>query len=186
MSSAAEICSIGLVTIGEEPITSLTGTLKRQVVAKQLYAPTRKAFLTEIHWRVATHTQVLARQATEPVDNRYKYQFSLPTDPAHLKTLRVSPGGAYEIQGNLLLSNSLSEQMTYLGDVSEAIMPAYLVMALGLRMGMMMAIPLTKSPTKFDLAEKLYETYLPTAKFADASQQPNVEANASPFVDCRQ
>ncbi len=85
----------------------------------------------------------------------------------------------------MLLSNASSLQMTYVADVKESVMPPYFVYLLGLRMGMAMAIPLTKSESRLDAVTKLYEKYEPKAKFADSAQQPNQEPRNAPFVDVR-
>lgn len=185
MASDVDIVNIGLIAIGENTISTLEGTQTRQEKAKAIYAPTRKALLTEIDWRFATTTQILARQATEPVDTRFKYQYSLPADPELLKVIRLEPGGQYKIQGNVLLSNNSTEEMTYLADVAEKIMPPHFVLLLGYKIGMELAIPLTKKTDRYKVARDKFTDQWHKSTFADASQQPPEEEHSQPFIACR-
>jgi len=183
--SQVSIVNQAFTHLGEPTVGSLEGDTHRQQVARTLYDPTRKALLTEINWRFATHTQALARRATAPGNTHYKYAFALPTDPQCIKPQHVAPNTGYAIEGDSLLSNANTVLLTYTGDAAEDIFPPYFSFLLGLRLAWAMAMPLTRKQSREDAMEKKFDAYLPTAKFADASQQPNEAPKDAPFVDCR-
>ncbi len=185
MASDVDIVNIALVqSLGEQPITTLSGQTTRQVAARTLFGPNREALLTDQHWRFATETQDLARLATAPTDEAYSYAYQLPTDPAQLAVQRVSTRD-YRIEGDKLLTNASEVQLRYTADVEISRLPAYFVMALGLQLGVALAIPITKSNSKLEGAIALRDDYLPKAKFADAQQQPADEPEDQPFIDVR-
>ncbi len=183
--SDIDIINHGFVEIGEKTITSLTGGQTRQAIAAVKYPTTRKALLTELNWRFATHTQQLARLAETPANTDYLYAYALPSNPEFLKVQRLNPNGDYVIEGITLLSNETTLLMTYTADVDESVMPPYFTHLLGLRMGSEMAMPITRNVKKRKAAEENYDKYLPIARHADSSQQPNRDVADQPFIDCR-
>ncbi len=183
--SAISIASQGLVHLGERSIPSFTGGQLRQEVAAQFYEPTRRALLSEINWRFATHTQQLAQRAAAPNNERYQYAYALPTDPELLKVQSINPQGHWAIEGDSLITSNDTVLLTYTADADESVMPAYFSWLLGLRLAVEFAIPITKKKARKESAREDYDAYLPTARYADSSQQPNEPVRDSPFVDCR-
>lgn len=183
--SDVDIANWALAHCQESSITSLDGSLKRQETLKTLYEPIKHELLTEIDWPFATHTQQLALDAATPADTRFTKQYSLPTDPLFLKLQHTQPNENHMIQGDKYLANANSVLMTYTADVAEDIMPRYFAWLLGLKVGSVICMPLTKNRSLKKSIEEDFDKYWPKATFAASSQQPNKPVADQPFIDAR-
>lgn len=134
--SDIDICSNALVRLGDDPINSFTESDAARSIGA-IYPFVKLEVLTAYPWWITmVKSDLLSRDSTGPT-TEYKYSFQLPPDmigaPRKVFNSKGSTGGpqphfkAFELYGRKLLSNSEVILIDYQKEVSETIMPFYLV-----------------------------------------------------------
>ena len=134
--SDIDICSNALVRLGDDSINSFT-TSDAAAACGVIYPFVKQTVLTSYPWRISMKKSgLLSRDDTGP-ETEYKYSFQLPTDritqPRKAFNSQTTPAGnqptftSFEIYGGKLLSSAEKILVDYQIDVSEPVMPFYLV-----------------------------------------------------------
>jgi len=179
--SALSLCSNALTLLGANSISSFTEGSAESEVSTLLYETTYYAMLTETQWHFATRTADLARHVELP-DNGYKFKFQLPTDCLYVAK---SSDRRYEIYERDLYANSEVVQIEYVYPVKEVNLPPYFTKALEYNLAAQFAIPITENATKAEFFAGLYQQAIRKARYADASQRPNIPIQDSPYIYAR-
>jgi len=180
-TSALSLCSQALTLIGANSIASFTEDSAESTVAAMLYKSTYHAMLTETQWHFATRTQKLARHFDTP-ENGWSYKFALPSDYLYVA---VCSDRHYEIYERDLYCNSQDVMLEYVYPVDEVNLPAYFSKALAYNLAAQFAVPITESATKAEFYAGIYQQAVRKARYADASQRPNIPIQDSPYINAR-
>lgn len=169
--SKVSICNIGLIALGEPPITSLDDNRKAAIYCKARYDQVRRQILRAGFWNFARKQSQLAEVTSAPLFD-WSNGFELPADFVRLYRMQKNPQSAYEIQGQLLLSNETAPlNIVYIYDHEDPTkFDPIFVAALGYAMGVELAMPITQSKSKRDDCKSAVEGHLGMARFAGAQE----------------
>jgi len=183
MISPISLVSNALNLLGADRIASFEDDSTEAEITKELFWTTYRAMLTETRWRFATKVYKLNRLYESPDEALgYMYQYQLPNDYLMLVNAGTKD---YTIQGDRVLSNAKEMTITYIYEPPVALLPAYFIKALEYNLAFNFAIPITDDRTKMNDFATLYGVQLKKAKFADASSNPTISIESSPYIIAR-
>ncbi len=173
MATKVGICSNALLMLGSQTINALNENSDRARIASNLYDSTRDSLLRSHPWNCAVKRVILSPDTETPAFD-YSAQFTLPGD--WLRTLSVGPEGYevdYKTEGRAILLNGTSAALRYIfRNVDESTWDAMLVTAMELKMAAAMAYGITKSATKEQTANELFNQHMKLARSVDAQDDP--------------
>ena len=183
VTSVAEICSIALMNLGAESITSLDDTSVRARLCNKYYPVIRDAVLRAYPWNCAKYTQALSLLSAAPANANWTSQFTLPIDPYCLWVPKfMNEDLIYEVAGRVLLTDETSVTLNYIRRIVDpGLFDSLFVDALTARLSHSLAYPLTKVASNVELMWKLYQVKLQEARTQDGMEdgKENVyESNA--------
>jgi len=186
MASVVEICNIGLVSIGAEPIMSLDDDTDAARACRTFYPSVRDKTLAEHLWNFATSRASLAREATPPAFG-YNYAYTLPSDNIRVFTMEDEDFYPWREEGRSLLTNAGEAKIIYVRREEDTTRysPAF-VDALAAHLAWKLCTPLT---SKRGTAQDFYQYYLQAlkdAKAIDGQTGTPVRDEASEYDDVRQ
>ena len=134
--SDIDICSNALVRLGDNSINSFTES-DAAAACGVIYPFIKQSILTSYPWWITMKKSgLLSRQLTGP-ETEYKYSYQLPPDrigaPRKVFNSQTIPAGnqptftRYELYGDKVFSSAEKILVDYQIDVSEVLMPFYLV-----------------------------------------------------------
>lgn len=80
MTTALDVCNMALALLGEDAISSLSGTEKRAVVVNRAYTSIRDLVLGARDWQFASDWRLLGVSATVPESPRFTQLIAKPSD----------------------------------------------------------------------------------------------------------
>lgn len=174
MSTAVQVCSNALLTLGQRPINSFQDLSDSVLAAANLWPMVRDAVLRAHPWNCATKRVVLSPETTAPAFG-YDYRFILPGDC--LRVLSVgrdqSEEFPYVIESGELLCD---ESVVYLRYVWRNELPAtwdaILNRAMTAAMAEVLAVPATGDLQKKQAANNDYLLALQQARAIDGQEVP--------------
>lgn len=120
MASTVDICNLGLVKIGEDPIMDLTENTKPARLCNLIFSDLRDTLLRSHPWNFAIKRAQLARLPANPIFE-FNAQFQLPSDC--LKVLKTDDDlTPYRIEGKALLVNSEAVKIEYISRIEDTTM----------------------------------------------------------------
>jgi len=165
--NAVTICNSALLKIGADPISSLTQPGRAALVCNTLYPYIRDEVMRATPWRFATTQAVLSLNAYSPPFD-YLYAYNKPTDCLRL-LWPDKPDLKWTEQNGLVLTDSNEMNMTYIfRNTDESSWDNCFTEAFAWRMGMELALALTKSVAMKQEAEKSYKESLAQARAMNA------------------
>ncbi|MEM9046695.1 MAG: hypothetical protein AAGC81_18595 [Pseudomonadota bacterium] len=177
--SNVELCSVALVKLGAEGISSFSDGTAEADVAGTLYDVIRDSLLGVHPWSFATAHAELVQLPTAPLTD-FEYAFELPSD--FIKALSAgddcrSRGAVYQVVGREVHTNYEELTFAYIRRADEADFPTYFVSALINRLAAEFCLPLTENASRSELLFRTAETELKLAKLIDSQQDtpPRVE-----------
>lgn len=191
MASIVEICSMGLVLIGDQPIEALTDSDDRSIVANLFYSDTTDAVLRAHPWGFAKVSVALVEVGGDPpVFGKWGHHFTLPVEPKCLRVLEVEenyPGQIpYSIEGGKLLCNESAIKILYIAQITDTgLFDALFTDALAARLAMAFAMALTKQKTLVELAAKVYEMKIAEARTVDGLESTKREFYNDTLISVR-
>lgn len=192
MSSEVEICNRALRRVGARRITSLTTDSSKEAEScAEFYDPLRKAMLREHVWNFAVRRAQLSQTATTPT-TEWQYEYQLPTDPKHLKTVHVAGNEAmtgrlaYSQEADKILTDATTVYLTYVADISDTSeFDPLFAEALSHRLARDLALDVAQSNTTAELMDKLYMDALHDAFTSNAMDNYPEALPESPWVSIR-
>lgn len=191
MSTAVQICSNALLSLGQAPINSLPGdpaqaSSDRQLAAVNLYPTVRDSVLRSHPWNCATRRVVLSPDSAAPSFG-YAYQFQLPGE--WLRTISVGEEGCeddYKIEGRKLLCDNSVVRMRYIWlNDNPATWDALLIDAMTAAMAARLAVPVTGDQGKKVEFERALLAILKTARAVDGQEAPPETMGDFPLLQAR-
>ena len=156
MVAAVDICNLGLVKIGTEPIASLGDNNKAAKLCNRIYERVKNAELRAYAWNFAKARKSIPA-STETPAFEFAFKYPMPTD-----LLRLLPDrdvDDWTIEGRFILTNDASPlQIKYIRKVTdENEFDEMFIDHLSNRIARDAAEPLTQSNSKVATAEAKYK-----------------------------
>ncbi len=190
MPSEVDICSDALITLGDEPITSLADNTDRARIANHLYEPQRNAVLTAYPWTFATRRAALAQLSSPTPEWEFANAFQVPVDALFVREIN-SPKSVWKVEansdGSLVVNTDLaSVSIVYTAKVEDPNRFSWTFTdALVSRLAWRMAFPITGDKV---LAKELREAYfevMQEARSVDSQQGSQDEIESDTLLDAR-
>ena len=186
MPSSAEtevaLVNMALTMLGQQPISALTDTNNRAVMANARYADVRDTVLRAHPWNCAIKRDTLATSATAP-EWGYSTTFSLPADFVRMVSIE-DPKQQYSIEaGNqagadtvVLVSDASEMKIRYVYQItSVALMDHTLKHAIATRLAAELAMAISGDSGKEAFLMEKYQMMLMQAQWEDSSQHNTTE-----------
>jgi len=189
-SSVVDICNLGFTLLGVRPIASLIEGTKAASLAEKTFADERDATFRAGNWRFARKRAVLAKDLTAPIGDEWTASFQLPQNPYCLRVLKLlgtaSQDAPWAIEGRKLLTNADECKILYVARV-DAIpeWDALFISALGARLAMTWAYPLTEMPGLQKQMAELYTYKLSEARSIDSQESSTQDTGSDALVEVR-
>ena len=167
-----EICSVALVKIGANEITSFDDETFEADVARRLYEVTLRGLIASHPWHFSMAEADL-QPIEEPAIDGFSFVFALPADLLRI----ISAGGSsrargldYRLTGGRLHTNSSRVVLRYQRQPETAVFPAFFVQALITRLAAEFCLPLTEGTSRADALYKLAAAEHKVARLIDSQQ----------------
>lgn len=185
MASKIDMVSNALILIGDNPINSLTGNSKAQVVASNLYDSIVQSELSKHRWGFARRKAQLAKTTETPIDSDYNSIHQLPTDLIAL--IKTNPNTNYQILGSKIYSNIGNNKFTidYIANVPESEWPVYFVEMIQYALARNFATAIRDSSASRVEMTNEYTNASRMARYTDSQQHPITPIQDHPFVNVR-
>lgn len=187
MSTAVQVCSNALLSLGQRPINSFQDLSDSVLAAANLYPMVRDAVLRAHPWNCATRRVVLSPETARPAFG-WNYRFLLPGDC--LRVLSVGRDQEHEfpyaIESGELLADESAIYLRYIWrNEQPATWDAVLVRAMTAAMAEVLAIPATGDMQKKQSANGDYLLALQQARAIDGQEVPSETAGDFPLLASR-
>ena len=194
--SAVSICNTGLILIGSDPINAFTDNTKRAILCNLRYDQLRRDVLRRKDWNFARKRVQLPAASMPPA---FGYSAAYPVPPDFLRLLPPDDdddlygedfcieqnNGATSVLTNYSDDNGVLN-LRYVYDCSDAsLMDPLFVSALGARIGLELATPLSRSAAEKQLAQKAYDDALSDASTASSQENAPQEMDSDILLVAR-
>jgi hypothetical protein len=171
MVTKQDLCSMALLKLGEQPLTSLNADTASAQLARTLYDTTIDTLISKHPWHFASKHFVIEKN-----DNN---EFIIPSNV--LRILRCDG----RIVGNKILSRSQSVKILALQRVEPEFFPSYFVSLAATKLAIEFCIPLTGNQQMLRILINLYDAEYQNAKFIDSTTDINTGVNRFSLIDVR-
>ena len=183
--SATSICNIGMIELGEDPISDIqTEPSKAAILCRNRFDQVRRFVLRDGIWNCAKRQGQLAQSTTAPLFT-YSAAYPTPSDFLRMLDLPENDEAVWELMnlsgvGQCICTNEGSPLNTlYTFDLTDpTVMDPLLAEAIGYRMGFITAMPLTQDKALRDRCEQLYEDTIEKARLAGSQENSVREFDA--------
>lgn len=170
MATQVDICNIALSSLGDQRIVSLADNNERARLCSARYEDVRDAVLRSYPWNCAITRTELVRNVDPPAWG-FAFSYALPNDC--LRVIDVeSYQEPYEVEGRNILTDASTVKLLYLAKVTDTTKyDSLLVQAIGTRLAMEIAEPLTgRRDLRQDMTAK-YQAVLAEARSVDSAER---------------
>lgn len=186
-----DICNDALISLGQDPITTLEDNTKAAQLCNTMYPFIRDEMLRSVPWRRLKERANLAYQAGVTPAWQYKYSFLTPSDMITL--LDVWVGGApfrkgWELEGNAIVTNVVGPlQIRYIRDSNNPDeWDSLMRRTISLKIALDLAEPLTQDSTKVQQAGAKFALVEKRAKHENSQEGNSVPMEQpDPWVTAR-
>lgn len=198
MASQVDIYNYALGSIGQsETVASLTEKSKAQIVCTQFYELARDTVLADFPWPFATKTATLALLTNQSANYSYTYQYPVDCLRANFIVaagMDVQPDEklqprwetAYGLNGQVILTNQAAAVLSYVTRVTDVgRFPILFVETLALKLGALIAMPMTNTRAIADGAAANYQGAVQGAAAQAANQSKYRHDHTSEYIIAR-
>lgn len=184
--SIVGICNIGLLELGEPPISSLDENIKAAIHCKARYDQLRREMLRAHPWNFARKYIQLGAASTPPLF-QWSNAFPLPNDFIRVHRMPDNPLAKYEVVGGALYCNETAPlNLAYVWDLTDPTkFDPIFVAALGYAVGATLAMPITQSQSQRDRCNNLVEGKLGVARLTGAQESSPEEWDVDVLLQSR-
>ncbi len=177
------ICSAGLLMAGDEEISALPGNTRRGKVCANIYENTKLMLLSQHPWRFAIGQASLSRLVAEPLFDKFKYAYQLPSDYSRL--IQTERNTDFQIYEDKIYSNQETLNIEYEFSPDEGQFPVYFTRALELKMAQILSIAIAEDKSKAVLFEEEHIKQMRHAKSIDNQSKRASFINANALTRVR-
>lgn len=192
MAADLSVINAALTRIGENPISSLSGSSVAAKISNQNYENLVEALLSVYPWKRATKIEQLSRldpdEEGDPPDP-WTAAYQLPSDNVEIRTVKV--GGRpipYEVHGDTILCDAAEDDEVILHCVwraAEADWPPWFTEGVTRHLEAIFLRGIGERYREAQLREDAADAWWRTAKNRDAQSQPPREPVGSPTLAAR-
>jgi len=185
MPTDIQIVNNALRKLGEQPISSLSGTSETEKIAGDSYTYIRDALLSEFPWNFATRRTAINAFASAPVWG-FARKYALPTDLLRLIEVENNFDHPYKVEDGWILTDLESPiNIKYVYTIQETQMTPAFVEALSSRLAFEWARPLSQTSTVVSEMFELYKNKLRVARAFDSQTETQESLDFPTFIDAR-
>lgn len=189
MATDLRFINAALTRIGDEPLTSLTGTSAAAKVANQNYEHIVETALASHPWKFATKYAQLTLVSTDDPPDPWTYVYQVPTDMLDLRSVKVSDTPMdYEQASDKIFCNVSEDDdliAAYTWRVPEADWPRWFSEAVTTALEAIFLRAIAEDYEKADIREKAAVRMLARAKFKDSQRATTKNPVTSPTLRAR-
>lgn len=171
MLTKQDLCSMALLKLGEQPLTSLAADTAAAKLARTLCDITLDSLLSWYPWRFAMDTLFIERNSDGDL-----------IIPENVLRIIKCPG---HICGNKIITNMNTAKILAITRVAPEQFPSYFTSVAATKLAMEFCIPLTGNQQMFRTLVSLYESELQSAKFIDSTMDNNNKMNDFSLINVR-
>lgn len=173
--SIVGICNIGLIELGQPPITSLSDPVKAAIYCNARYDQVRREMLRAHPWNSARAQAQLSASTTAPLF-KWANAFPLPADFIRMFRMPDNAEARYEIVGPVLMTDETAPlNIEYIFNLTDPTkFDPLFVTALGYAVGAAVAMPLVQKAAERTRLDNLVEAKLSIARLI-GSQESSVQ-----------
>jgi len=174
--SQTSICNIGLIELGQDPLTSIDDNCKAAILCRARWDSLRREMLAERPWNCAKKQAVLAAKPESPLFS-FANAFPLPADFLGMVNLPDNDMAQWEIVGSDLYTDEAAPlKLLYIFDLQDVTrFTPLLSKCLGFSIGAALAMPLTQDKKLRDQLTESWHEMLATAASVSSQQNSPVE-----------
>lgn len=116
MATQIEIANFALISLGADPISSISESTPEAVSINAVWDMCRRTLLRLHPWNFAIKRVELAQSATAP-NHGYHYRYALPVDC--IRVLQVYNDDNYKLENGYILSNLETCNLKYVSDIKD-------------------------------------------------------------------
>jgi hypothetical protein len=180
------ICNSALIKLGVGTITALTDNTRQAKIMNEQYAKMRDALLYDHPWNFAMkRATVSADDALEPDFDEFLYGAELPADCLRVWNSYYADE-FYQIENGVIYSDSEDLDIKYIAKITDPTMfsPAFCE-ALALKLAADCCYALTQSNSLKNTYLAEMAAYLPSARGADAQENPPYDFQQDLWLNSR-
>ena len=184
-ASSVAIVNSTLIKIGSQPITSLSDTTDRAILANEQYDKCRRDLLYSHPWNFAIARIELALNATAPI-NEWDGAYDLTTTV--LRVLQINNDSSIEwvVEGQQILCNETTCKIKYIKDITDtSVFSKAFEEVLALRIAYDLSFALTENATQTANLYKAYQDALRAARSFDAQEGSGPQVESDDFFNAR-
>ena len=176
------IVNEAFVRLGAPPVGSFADQSAQATGVGALYDRVRDDLISEYPWVFAVREKALAKLVVPVADHRlldYGAIFQLPADT--LRVLGLTSYGPFRLAGDQLYTDSADAEVVYISRTPASAWPSYFAEALSKELAAALALTITDSSVRQQLAIGEARRAIQRAKALDGQQQPAKVINLMRF-----
>lgn len=171
MVTKQDLCSMALLKLGEQPLTSINADTASAQLARTLYDTTIDSLISTHPWHFASKNFEIEKNEND--------EFIIPSNV--LRILRCDG----HIIGNKIISKSQSAKILALQRVEPEFFPSYFVSLAATKLAIEFCVPLTGNQQMLRILINLYDAEYQNAKFIDSTADINTGVRQFSLIDAR-
>lgn len=171
MVTKQDLCSMALLKLGEQPLTSINADTASAQLARTLYDTTIDSLISTHPWHFASKNFEIEKNEND--------EFIIPSNV--LRILRCDG----HIIGNKIISKSQSVKILALQRVEPEFFPNYFVSLAATKLAIEFCVPLTGNQQMLRILINLYDAEYQNAKFIDSTADINTGVRQFSLIDAR-
>lgn len=171
MITKQDLCSMALLKLGEQPLTSINADTASAQLARTLYDTTIDSLISTHPWHFASKNFEIEKNEND--------EFIIPSNV--LRILRCDG----HIIGNKIISKSQSVKILALQRVEPEFFPSYFVSLAATKLAIEFCVPLTGNQQMLRILINLYDAEYQNAKFIDSTADINTGVRQFSLIDAR-
>lgn len=180
--SKIDICSMALLKIGVQPISSFNQNTAQAKICSTFYESVKQRVLSSHPWTFACTNLNLSKLDQKGIP-QYNYCYLLPKNI--LRVLSCNSNSSYKIMKDKLYSNDDQAILKVIEDISEQDMPPFFINLLIDNLAYEFCLPLTEDTAKAKYFKDICQTQERIAKLIDSQQKTPSKFTRFPLTDCR-
>lgn len=178
------ICNSALIKLGVEPISSLSDNSRQALIMNEQYSKVRDALLYDHPWNFAMKRASLTQNGTTP-SYEFDYTHTLPADCLRVWNTEYAED-FYQVEGRTLLTDYETIKIKYVSQVTDPtkFTPAF-AEALALKLAADTCFALVQSNSLKQTFDEEIRRYIPSARSADAQENPAYDLEQDIFLNAR-
>lgn len=183
-TAAIDIANDALMLLGNNSISSLSGTSEAAKLCNQFYQRAVDATLRAYTWNCATtRSAQLSASSTSPSFG-FDYKYALPADCLRVLSMQ-DESYVFKVENGYLMTDEAEAYILYIKRIAAGDMDSLLAETVAARLAATIAFALTNSPSIAEAMWKLYKDKLDEAQTVDAFEGSTTQMASDDWINSR-